>query len=143
MYICLSKEIIKKFSDVDSQKNFPFHPNLSNLSTQLNNLKSESINKDVLQSVSYTPPIFGVTYLGMYLEPGEEKESIGILIWINGRGLIIDPPPFTQEILDQLGIPSIYIEWFILTHCHNNHDAGAFQKILASSRVEVRNLNEI
>jgi len=56
---------------------------------------------------------------------------------IGFRGVIIDPPLFTQDILDHLGIPSLYIEWFILTRCHSSHDCGAFQKILASSRVEV------
>lgn len=103
----------------------------------MNNIKSEKLNQDVLQSVSYCPPMFGITYLGSYFENKVDNKDTGILIWINGRGVIIDPPPFTQEILDQLGIPNLYIEWFILTHCHNTHDAGAFQKILASARVEV------
>lgn len=66
------------------------------------------------------------------------------LIWFGFSGVIIDPPPFTQEILDMLGIPSLYIEWFILTQCHSSHDVGAFQKILASSRVEVfKNQNHL
>jgi len=49
----------------------------------------------------------------------------------------VDPPPFSTHILKKKGITQNVIEWMIITHCHADHDAGAFQKILESSKVEV------
>lgn len=74
--------------------------------------------------------------MGGLFTPFIDKKNI-LIVFLLLRGVIIDPPPFTQEILEHLGIPSLYIEWFILTKCHVNYDSGAFQKILGSSRVEV------
>ncbi len=51
---------------------------------------------------------------------------------------MVDPPPFSTHLLKKNGIPQNMIEWIIITHCHADHDAGAFQKILESSKVEVR-----
>lgn len=121
----------------EKNKAFPFHFPLTNLSNKIQ-LKIENLNQEIVLSSSFMPPLFGVTGLpSPIIQDNADSSNNGLLIWINGRGVIIDPPPFTQEILDHLGIPSLYIEWFILTKCHVNHDAGAFQKILASSRVEV------
>ena len=50
---------------------------------------------------------------------------------------MVDPPPFSTHILKKKGITQNMIEWIIITHCHADHDAGAFQKILESSKVEV------
>ena len=50
---------------------------------------------------------------------------------------MVDPPPFSTYILNNMGIPSVLIEGVIISHCHADHDAGTFQKILDSSRVEV------
>ena len=147
----------------ENNKNFHFHFTVNSLTNDMIP-KTESLNQEIVLSSSFTPPLFGVTGLpSPFVEIYPEYKSNGLLIWINGRyffkkyfffvenvrilyfninlfynrGVIIDPPPFTQDILDHLGIPSLYIEWFILTKCHSSHDCGAFQKILASSRVEV------
>lgn len=50
---------------------------------------------------------------------------------------MVDPPPFSSLALKKLGIPSILIEWIIISHCHADHDAGTFQKILDATRVEI------
>jgi glyoxylase-like metal-dependent hydrolase (beta-lactamase superfamily II) len=42
-----------------------------------------------------------------------------------------------------MGIPSFLIGWVIITHCHADHDAGAFQKILESQKVEIGRNNNI
>jgi metal-dependent hydrolase (beta-lactamase superfamily II) len=36
-----------------------------------------------------------------------------------------------------MGIPSIYICAVIISHCHADHDAGIFHKILDDTRVEI------
>lgn len=50
---------------------------------------------------------------------------------------MVDPPPFSMHKLKKLGISSMSIEGIIISHCHADHDAGAFQKILDASKVEV------
>lgn len=50
---------------------------------------------------------------------------------------MVDPPPFSTYLLKKKGVPQNMIERIIITHCHADHDAGAFQKILESSKVEV------
>jgi hypothetical protein len=48
---------------------------------------------------------------------------------------MVDPPPHSGAILKQEGIPSRLIQGIILTHCHADHDAGTFQKILEEGRI--------
>lgn len=51
---------------------------------------------------------------------------------------MIDPPPFSSQGLKEFGIPPNLIDRIIISHCHADHDAGSFQKILHSNKVEVR-----
>jgi ribonuclease BN (tRNA processing enzyme) len=50
----------------------------------------------------------------------------GFIIWINKKGIMVDPPPFTSKALRKMDIPPNLIDKIILTHCHSDHDAGAF-----------------
>ena len=50
---------------------------------------------------------------------------------------MVDPPVFASDILKNLGVHSKLITAIIITHCHADHDAGAFHKILFDQRVEV------
>lgn len=85
----------------------------------------------------FEPPLFGVTVLGASHGFDPCGSTSGYIIWINGRGIMLDPPPFSQQILKENGIPPTIIESIIISHCHADHDAGAFQKILDSQKVEV------
>lgn len=49
---------------------------------------------------------------------------------------MIDPPPFSSNALKLEGIPPSLIEKIILTHCHADHDAGIFHKLIESSPVQ-------
>ena len=51
----------------------------------------------------------------------------------------MDPPPFAIQKLKRLGITNRLIETVIISHCHGDHDAGVFQKVLDTFQVEVRN----
>jgi glyoxylase-like metal-dependent hydrolase (beta-lactamase superfamily II) len=51
---------------------------------------------------------------------------------------MVDPPPFSGTSLREFGIPPNIIDKIIITHCHADHDAGSFQKILMAHQVEVR-----
>lgn len=56
---------------------------------------------------------------------------------------MIDPPPFSTNALRMYGVPPSQIDKIIITHCHADHDAGAFQKIQSASRIEFVTTNTI
>lgn len=86
---------------------------------------------------SFHPPSFGVTVLGNSHGFDKSGSTSGYVLWINGRGIMIDPPPYSSATLEREGIRRRTIVGIILTHCHADHDAGAFQKVLSGSPVVV------
>ena len=86
---------------------------------------------------SFNPPSFGVTILGNSHGFDKSGSVSGYVLWINGRGVMIDPPPYSSATLEREGIRPRTIVGIILTHCHADHDAGAFQKVLTGSPVVV------
>jgi CRP-like cAMP-binding protein len=85
----------------------------------------------------FSPPRFGVTMLGCSSGFDPVGSTTGFVIWINGRGLMVDPPPHSSHVLAREGIPARLIDGVIVTHCHADHDAGTFQKILQEKRIMV------
>jgi len=61
----------------------------------------------------------------------------GFVIWINGKGVMVDPPPHSSLLLRMMGIPPRLIDTLILTHCHADHDAGTLQKVLEEGQVTI------
>jgi len=90
-----------------------------------------------LQPPTFHPPSFGVTVLGNSHGFDKSGSVSGYVLWINGRGVMIDPPPYSSATLEREGIRPRTIVGIILTHCHADHDAGAFQKVLTGSPVVV------
>jgi len=86
---------------------------------------------------TFHPPSFGVTVLGNSHGFDSSGSVSGYVLWINGRGVMIDPPPYSSATLEREGIRPRTIVGIILTHCHADHDAGAFQKVLTGSPVVV------
>mmetsp|Transcript_6825 Transcript_6825/g.17118 ORF Transcript_6825/g.17118 Transcript_6825/m.17118 type:complete len:1395 (+) Transcript_6825:304-4488(+) len=86
---------------------------------------------------SFYPPSFGVTILGNSHGFDPSGSVSGYVLWINGRGLMIDPPPYASATLELEGIRPRTIVGIIITHTHSDHDAGAFQKVLTGSPVVV------
>lgn len=86
---------------------------------------------------TFYPPSFGVTVLGNSHGFDKSGSVSGYVLWINGRGVMIDPPPYSSATLEREGIRPRTIVGIILTHCHADHDAGAFQKVLTGSQVVV------
>lgn len=91
----------------------------------------------------FYPPAFGVTVLGNSHGFDPQGKTSGYVLWINHRGIMIDPPPFSSSILVANNIPALMIDGVILTHCHADHDAGTFQKILQEGRVALITTNTI
>lgn len=83
----------------------------------------------------FDPPEFGVTVLGNSHGFDPIGKTSGYVIWINHRGIMVDPPPFSSLILEANGIPPILIDGVIVTHCHADHDAGTFQKVLQEGKI--------
>ena len=82
-------------------------------------------------------PEFGITVLGSADGFTKDGTTAGFVLWMRGRGILVDPPAHSAHYLRENGIASRKITHVILTHCHADHDAGTFQKILLEGRVTV------
>jgi len=85
----------------------------------------------------YLPPLFGVTCLGPSHGFDSEENTSGFIIWLNHQGIMVDPPVNSTEWLEDSNVSPKFIDSIILTHCHADHDAGTFQKILEEGKVTV------
>lgn len=85
----------------------------------------------------FSPPDFGVTVLGASHGFDPSGKTTGFLLWMGGRALVVDPPTDATEYLRARGVAPKTIDGVILTHCHADHDAGTFQKILEETKVSV------
>lgn len=88
-------------------------------------------------SQTYNPPLLGITCLGPSHGFDPEENTSGFLLWINHQGLMVDPPVNSTEWLRQSNINPKLINSIILTHCHADHDAGTFQKILEEGKITI------
>lgn len=85
----------------------------------------------------FKPPRFGVTCLGPSHGFDPSDNTSGFIIWLNHNGIMIDPPVNSTEWLLRSNVNPKFIDTIILTHCHADHDAGTFQKILEENRVTI------
>ena len=85
----------------------------------------------------FKPPRFGVTCLGPSHGFDANDNTSGFIIWLNHNGIMVDPPVDSTEWLLRSNVNPKFIDSIILTHCHADHDAGTFQKILEEGRVTV------
>ena len=96
---------------------------------------SLNVPKAIHDTVVFEPPLFGVTVLGSSHGFDPSGRTSGYVLWLNKRGYMIDPPPQSTAILLANNIPPSLITGVIVTHCHADHDAGTFQKILQEGRI--------
>jgi glyoxylase-like metal-dependent hydrolase (beta-lactamase superfamily II) len=91
----------------------------------------------------FVPPTFGVTFLGTSHGFDPKGSTTGFVVWINGVGMLVDPPPNSGPLLERRGIPPRMIRTVFVTHCHADHDAGTLQKVLLDENVTVVTTNTI
>ncbi len=85
----------------------------------------------------YKPPLFGVTCLGPSHGFDPTENTSGYIVWLNHRGIMVDPPVNSTEWLEESNVNPKLIDAIIITHCHADHDAGTFQKIMEEGRITV------
>lgn len=90
-----------------------------------------------LVPASFSPPAFGLTVLGASHGFDPAGKTTGFVLWINRRGILVDPPCDATETLRAAGVSPRHVDAVILTHCHADHDAGVFQKVLEAGRVNL------
>jgi CRP-like cAMP-binding protein/phosphoribosyl 1,2-cyclic phosphodiesterase len=87
--------------------------------------------------IAFRPPLFGITTLGAGHGFDPEADTSGLIIWVNRRGIMVDPPVHSTEKLLSLGVSPKGIDSVIVTHCHADHDAGTLQKILQEGKIRL------
>lgn len=85
----------------------------------------------------YQPPLLGITCLGPSHGFDPEENTSGFILWINHQGIMVDPPVNSTEWLRSSNVNPKLITSVILTHCHADHDAGTFQKILEEGKITI------
>lgn len=85
----------------------------------------------------FRPPLFGITTLGSGHGFDPDASTSGMIIWLNRRGTIVDPPVNSTANLMALGVNPKLIDNVILTHCHADHDAGTLQKVLQEGKLNL------
>ena len=85
----------------------------------------------------FHPPALGMTILGSGHGFDVRSLTSGFVIWVDGKGVLVDPPVHTTEWLRHSNIDGRSVEDIILTHCHADHDSGTLQKILQEGRVTI------
>jgi CRP-like cAMP-binding protein/glyoxylase-like metal-dependent hydrolase (beta-lactamase superfamily II) len=91
----------------------------------------------------YRPPFFGVTVIGSGHGFDPNSDTSGFVVWINGRGVLVDPPVDTTRWMKLHGVDSRLIDDLVLTHCHADHDAGTLQKLLEEGRVRLHSTHTV
>lgn len=63
-----------------------------------------------LKKINFEPPMFGITTLGNSHGFDTNGSTSGFILWINKKGIMIDPPPYSSQTLRLQGIPPLLIE---------------------------------
>jgi CRP-like cAMP-binding protein len=82
-------------------------------------------------------PRFGVTPLGTSHGFDPVGEVTSFIVWINGKGILVDPSPEALIHLDRLGVAPVDVPYVLLTHVHADHDGGLLEKLLSGRRTMV------
>ncbi|OLC14602.1 MAG: hypothetical protein AUH29_09965 [Candidatus Rokubacteria bacterium 13_1_40CM_69_27] len=82
-------------------------------------------------------PQFGVTPLGTSHGFDPVGDVTSFVLWVNGRGILVDPSPEALIYLKQMGVATADVPYVFLTHIHADHDGGLLGKLLSGSRTSI------
>jgi CRP-like cAMP-binding protein len=82
-------------------------------------------------------PRFGVMPLGTSHGFDPVGDLTSFVIWINGRGILVDPSPESLAYLEYIGVAQTDLLDVFLTHIHADHDGGLIEKLLSGSRTTI------
>ena len=82
-------------------------------------------------------PRFGVTPLGTSHGFDATGDFTSFIIWLNDKGILVDPSSEALAYLDQIGIAPQDVPYVFLTHVHADHDGGLVEKLVGGSQTRV------
>jgi CRP-like cAMP-binding protein len=82
-------------------------------------------------------PRFGVTPLGTSHGFDADGDFTSFVIWINGKGILVDCSPEALAYLEDAGVAPMDVPYVLLTHVHADHDGGLIEKLLSGSQTTV------
>ena len=95
-----------------------------------------SIPREAVERVRFgtTRPRFGVTPLGTSHGFDPAGDVTTFVVWVNGRGIVVDPSPEGLAYLRRMGVAEADLPFVFLTHVHADHDGGLIEQILTGGR---------
>ncbi|MCF8109311.1 MAG: cAMP/cGMP-dependent 3',5'-cyclic-AMP/GMP phosphodiesterase [Desulfohalobiaceae bacterium] len=99
-------------------------------------MQAQSLEEDPSDTI-FHPPLFGITTLGAGHGFDPQGMTSGMILWLNRRGVVVDPPVHSTLNLQKLGVNPKLIDSVLLTHCHADHDAGTLQKLLQEGKLSL------
>ena len=86
---------------------------------------------------SFEKPFMGVTYLGVGSGFSHNRRNSCLVIWSEGKGIMVDAFNDHNETTLKYGITEKDISYIILSHVHSDHDSGLIEMILSGQRVKL------
>jgi len=82
-------------------------------------------------------PFFGVTFVGVGSGFSPDKQNSSVIIWSEGKGILIDVVAENNSILSSYGININDVRYVFLTHVHSDHDAGVLENLLEKRKTNL------
>ena len=82
-------------------------------------------------------PTFGVTFVGVGSGFSHDKQNSSVIIWTEGKGIMIDVIAENNKILINNGINKNDVNHVFLTHVHSDHDAGVLENLLEKRKTNL------
>jgi CRP-like cAMP-binding protein len=82
-------------------------------------------------------PRLGLTPLGTSHGFDAAGDFTSFIIWINSKGVLVDPSLEALVYLEEIGIAPLDVPYVFLTHIHADHDGGLIEKLLSGSQTTV------